>query len=48
MAFLNALHGPYKFYEGKNSGLSIQSLYRPDDDFTGFFFAEISFFKTYY
>ena len=37
----NPLWWPYEFYEGKNSGLSIRSVYRPDKEF---FFAEISFF----
>ena len=45
MAFLNPLNGPYKFYEGINSGLSIQSLYRPDKEFTGLFLLKSAFLK---
>ena len=34
---INPLRWPYKFYEGKNSGLSLQSFYRPDKEFTVLF-----------
>ena len=44
LLLLNPLRQPYEFYEGINSGLNIRSVYRPDKEFTGVFFAEINFF----
>ena len=37
----------YEFYEGKNSGLSIRSVYRPDKEFMVFFLLKSAFFSKY-